>query len=535
MNLKRISAILITAIIFAVTWQSFSTTRLGSPFQDHMVLQRDKNVNIWGWDDPGTDVSVKLNGYSVSAKADETGKWSAVLPKMKHGGPYVMEVSGSGTVKLNDIYIGKVWLCSGQSNMVMTVAKEDRYWCGVYDEEKEVANAKYPQIRMYTVEFATSDTPVDTCRGIWEVVSPETVGHLSAAAYFFARDIYNKYKIPVGLIVSSFGASTIETWTSEDALKNNERMLPLLDKYYDACKDYDIGHAYGRYKTLLDKWEAENGVTDSERNVSDNSRSQDVNASAPRTRKPSPPRNPHTDQHSPFVCWNAMINPLIPYTIRGALWYQGESNGGTAKIYREQMEVLIKDWRYRWEQGYFPFYYVQLANRDNPEDVPAKGGQDALVREAQLQTLSIRNTGMVVAIDNANPENPSDVHPKNKQKIGRRLALIARNKVYGESKLVYSGPVYNSMEIDGNRIILNFDHAGSGLKFTDGRGEGFAIAGRDGNFVWADAEIKGNTVVVWSNQIDNPTIVNYGFGRNPKTSLYNKEGLPASPFRTNDN
>ncbi len=251
-------------------------------------------------------------------------------------------------------------------------------------------------------------------------------------------------------------------------------------------------------------------------------------------KKPGKPRNPHNDQHSPFVCWNAMVNPLVPYTLRGALWYQGESNGGTADIYREQMEVLIKDWRNRWSLGDFPFYYVQLANRGNLEDHPAAGGQDALVREAQLQNLWIRNTGMVVAIDNANPENPSDVHPKNKQEIGRRFALLARANVYGENKLVYSGPIYKRMDINGNKIKIEFEHSGSGLVAQNGKLEGFAIAGKDGKFIWGNAKIEGNSVIVWNDSIEHPVAVNYGFGRNPIISLYNKEWLPASPFRTND-
>ena len=522
-------------IALAIGWSAVSTARadvrLASPFQEHMVLQQEKPIAVWGWADPGERVTVSLNGQTASAVADREGKWKLFLPQMRYGGPYTFTAEGKNRIEFSDVYVGEVWVCSGQSNMDMTVAQEDRYWCGVYNEEEEVAGANYPKIRMYTVEFTTSDMPLDTCTGAWEVVSPETVGHLSATAYFFARDIYNKHKIPIGLLVTTYGASTVETWTSEEALEGNDRMLPLLEKYRAACEDYDSGHALGRYMMALERWEAENGEPAA--GAGGDTRSPDVNA-RPAPRRPSQPRNPHTDQHSPFVCWNAMVNPLIPYTLRGAIWYQGESNGNTADIYREQMEVMVKDWRTRWELGDFPFYYVQLANRDLPEDVPAKGGVDALVREAQLQNLSIRNSGMVVAIDNANPENPVDVHPKNKQEIGRRLALIARANVYGEKRLVYSGPIYKKMEVLGSRIVVTFDHVGGGLTAKEGQLTGFAIAGRDEQFVWANARIDGETVIVWSDEIAEPTIVNYGFGRNPLTSLYNKEGLPASPFRTND-
>lgn len=530
MKTRNLKTFLLFILLVLPFW-GYAQTSFGSPFQNHMVLQRDKPIAVWGWADKGEKITVSINNNSISTVADDSGKWMAYLPKMKHGGPYQLKAEGKNTITLDDVYIGEVWICSGQSNMGMSVAKAGRSWCGVYNEEQEVANANYPLIRMYTVKRTTSDEPKDTCDGKWEVVSPETVGPMSAAAYFFAKDLYDRYKIPIGLLVTAFGASTVEAWTSEEAMEKNDRTRPLLEKFAAACNDYDSGHALGRYMVQLEKWEKENGVK-SEGGEDNATRSEDVDAK-PKTKKPSMTRNPHTDQHSPCVLWNAMVNPLVPYTLRGAIWYQGESSGGTADIYREQMEVMIKDWRNRWALGDFPFYYVQLANRGNLEVEPARGGQDALVREAQLQNLSMRNVGMVVAIDNANPEDPSNVHPKNKQEIGRRLALIARAKVYGEDKLVYSGPIYKSMDINGNKVKIEFDH-GSRLTAKNGKLEGFAIAGKDGKFVWANAKIEGNSVIVWSDEIQHPTTVNYGFGRNPIISLYNKEGLPASPFRTND-
>lgn len=513
----NIVSLVFLSLMSGIHHQANANVKTASPFGDHMVLQQQKPVSVWGWADAGESVTVSFNGWKGSVTAAEDGRWSIVIPAMKYGGPYEMTVSGKNTITFKDVYLGEVWLCSGQSNMVMTVAREDRYWCGVFNEDYEVAHANYPKIRAYTVDLAFSDSPLYECNGKWEVISPATVGHISALSYFFARELYEKYKIPVGLVVSAYGASTVEAWTREDVQTSNDRLGYLVSNYKEKCEDYDIGHAQGRYLKAVEEWEAQGAEQSGKR-------------------KPSAPKNPHTDQHNPAVLWNAMMNPLVPYTIRGFLWYQGESNSGTTAIYREQMEVMIKDWRTLWKEGDLPFYYVQLANREKLETVPAQGHPDALNREAQLQALALRNTGMVVAIDNADPDDPINVHPKNKQEIGRRMALIARANVYGEKKLEYSGPLFSGVEFNGNRAIISFTHVGKGLeaRSASGKLEGFAVAGEDGVFHWGDARIEGDKVVVTCSEVPCPTIVNYGFGRNPITSLYNKDGLPASPFRTND-
>ena len=495
--------------------------KLASPFADHMVLQHNTAVPIWGWADPGEKVTVKLGKQSVSTTTGSDGKWMLKLNKLMAGGPYTLTATGKNTLTVNDVYAGEVWVCSGQSNMDFTVAREDRYWCGVYNEKEEVAAADYPLIRVFDTDFSPRATPQDTVKGKWEVVSPQTIGHLSAVAYFFAREIQKKMKIPIGLITSAFGASTAEAWIRKEALEKDTTFKKLLTSFDAKIEKYNSDTS-GRaaYREAMEKW-----------------RVVAAKAKAEGKDEVRPPRNPNPDpirdQHNPYVLWNGMVKPLVPYAIKGALWYQGESNSPTASIYRQIMETLITDWRNQWGQGNFPFLYVQLANIGKTYDsLPSFGGSEAIKREAQLQNLSLPNTGMAVAIDNANPEDMNDVHPKNKQDIGYRLALAAQAIAYGDKKVVHSGPLYDKMEVNGKNIKLYFKHTGTGLVAKDGLLKGFAIAGEDKKFVWANAKIEGNTVVVSSPEIGNPVAVRYGYGRNPPTSLYNKEKLPASPFRT---
>jgi sialate O-acetylesterase len=522
MKLFSLCNCLLTAFVLScLTSSSFANVKLASPFNEHMVLQQNIAVPVWGTADAGEKVTVKLGNQTVSTTAGSNGKWMVKLNKLASGGPYTMTVTGKNTLTVNDVYAGEVWLCSGQSNMDFTVAREDRYWCGVYNEKEEVANANYPLIRVFDTDFTPAATPQDDVVGKWEVVSPQTVGHLSAAAYFFARDLQKKIKVPIGLITTAYGASTAEAWIREEALAKDTSLKRLLTNYNAKLVKYNSDTS-GRaaYREALEKWKVAAAKAKAE--GKDELR-------APRNPNPDPVR----DQHNPTVLWNGMVKGLVPYAIKGALWYQGESNSPTASIYRKIMETLITDWRGQWGEGDFPFIYVQLANIGKTYDsLPARGGSEAIKREAQLQNLSIPNTAMVVAIDNANPEDMNNVHPKNKQEIGRRLALAAEAIAYGDKNVVYSGPIYDKMEVNGSTIKLHFKHTGSGLMAKDGDLKGFAIAGEDRRFVWADARIDGNTVVVSSPQITKPVAVRYGWGNNPPTSLYNKENLPASPFRT---
>ncbi|MEO8109066.1 MAG: sialate O-acetylesterase [Ginsengibacter sp.] len=518
-NIKQDKIVIVIVILCFTHFNSaFADVKPASLFKDHMVLQCNMADPIWGTADAGESVTVKIANQSHSMIADNNGNWLIKLNKLTIGGPYTLIIEGKNKITINDVYAGEVWLCSGQSNMDMTVAREDRYWCGVFNEKDEVAPANYPLIRVFDVDFTPAATPQKDVIGKWELVSPKTVGHISAAAYFFARDLQKKLKIPIGLITTAYGASTAEAWTSKEALSKDTLFKKLLDNYQEKLIKYEEDTAaQNKYKTAYEIWKpaAAKAKADGKDEL----------------RGPKNP-DPVSDQHNPSVLWNGMVNALVPYAIRGALWYQGESNSPTASIYRQLMETLIIDWRQRWGEGNFPFIYVQLANIGKTYDsLPAMGGSEAIKREAQLQNLSIPNTAMVVAIDNADSNDMNNVHPKNKQEIGRRLALAAEAVAYNE-KIIYSGPLYSKMKIEGNAIRLYFKDADDGLMAKSNKLIGFAIAGDDKKFVGADAKIDGNTVIVSSPEINKPVAVRYGWGSNPPTSLYNKADLPASPFRT---
>lgn len=511
------------SLVLTLNAAIFAEIKLPAIFCDHMVLQRGVEIPVWGTAWPNESVSITLNGKSTTVKADKQGKWLAKLPIQNAGGPYKLEIAGDNVIEFNDVYVGDVWLCSGQSNMDMTVAKEDRYWCGVTNEAVEVANAGYPLIRFFDVDFTPSHTLKTDVTGKWEICSTQTVGHFSAVAYFFAREIYQKHKIPLGMITSAYGASTAETWISKEALEAQPKLKQLLDAYTSKWEKFvaDSAAMMDKYREDLVKFRGDAATVQASAG--------DVTA-----KKTKAPRNPDPslDQHNPYVCYNGMIAPLIPFAIKGALWYQGESNGPSAQLYREIMETLITDWRTRFGVGEFPFYYVQLANYGKAMVKPVEGSSMMTIREAQLQNLSIPNTGMAVAIENAGNE-PSNIHPKNKQDIGYRLALIARAKTYGE-KLEYSGPVYKNYKVTKSTIVLSFDHVGKGLVAKDGKLTGFAICGEDKNWVWADAKIKGKKIIVSNQEIANPVAVRYCWGTNPPASLMNKNGLWSPNFRTDN-
>jgi len=427
-----------------------------------------------------------------------------------------MEVRGKkNSVLIKDIYIGEVWVCSGQSNMDMTVAKEDRYWCGVDNEAEEVAGANYPEIRVFDVDFTPTNEIQKDVVGKWEVCSPKTVGHFSAAAYFFAKNLYEKYDVPFGLITSAFGASTAECWISEKSMQQHPNLNYLLDAYQTKRDKFtaDSAKTMPAYREQMAKYSGDMAALAASAG--------DVTA-----KKPRAPKNPDPslDQHNPYVCYNGMIAPLFPYAIRGALWYQGESNGPSAKDYREIMETLIADWRGSFGQGDFPFIYVQLAK-------PVENGSMMTVREAQLQNLSVPNTAMVVAIENAS--DPMNIHPKNKQEIGYRLAVAAEAKAYGED-VEFSGPMYDRYQIKGDSIQLFFKPNKEDFVAWCDKLTGFAIAGEDKVFYWGQAKFEDKTVVVWNPAVPKPVAVRYCWGTNPPASLANKDGLWAPNFRTDN-
>jgi sialate O-acetylesterase len=472
-------------------------------FGNHMVLQSGMSVPIWGTAAPGERVVVTLDRQKESATTGADGKWMVRLKKLKPGGPFQMVIAGTNTITVEDVLIGEVWLGSGQSNMAFTVSKKAAYYAGMLDEEKEIAAANYPRIRMFTAKTAKTFEPKTEIEGEWQICTPENVPGFSAVGYLFARDLQREIKEPVGFLTVAFGASTAEAWIRRETLAADPLLKPMLDRFDQAVTFF--------------------------RANPDAPPDQAPHAPETINARPSPPpkkqRDPVQDQHNPTVLFNGMINPIVPYAIRGVLWYQGESIvGGRAGValYPHVQETLVRDWRTLWGEGDLPFYIVQLAALQNTSNNP-------LVREAQASVLSLPHTGMAVTIDIGDPKN---VHPKNKAPLGERLTLIALANVYGR-KIEYSGPVYESMQVEGKAIRLKFSHIGGGLVARDGPLKWFVVAGADGKFVPADARIEGDTIVVGSPAVAEPVAVRYAWDNYPEgCNLYNAAGLPASPFRT---
>ena len=476
---------------------------------DNMVLQRAIDVPIWGWADPGEKVTVTLGDQSKSATACEKGKWMVRLDSIKEGGPTKMTVAGKNTITVENILIGEVWVCSGQSNMGFTVR-------GAINAEAEIASADYPEIRLFSVPLVGTQEPQYDCKGKWLVCSPETVPNFTAVGYFFGREVYKNIKMPIGLINTSWGGSSCEAWVRRDLLEADPAYADLLSSFAKRCAEYDPEKAKAAYENQKARWKEAVAKAKAE--------------GKPAPRAPRAPSDPRTGQHRPANLYNGMILPILPYAIRGVIWYQGESNAGRAYQYRDLFPKMIKNWRDDWAQGDFPFYFVQLANFMAVKPEPTESPW-AELREAQTMTLSRPNTGQAVIIDVG---EANDIHPKNKQDVGKRLALWALVKDYGRD-LVYSGPMYKSMKKDGNKIVVSFDHVGGGLVAKgDEPLKGFAIAGEDKKFVWADAKIDGDKVVVSSAEVANPVAVRYAWADNPVCNLYNEEDLPACPFRTDE-
>ena len=505
---------LVCLVMLGLVWsvaalRGDADVKLPAIFGDNMVLQRETSVPVWGWADTGEQVTVKMLGQTKATLPDASGKWMLRLDPLKAGGPYTMTVSGKNSITFHNVLVGEVWLCSGQSNMYFPVNRADR-------AEEEIAAAKYPQIRLISVPLLGTQEPQHDFQGKWDECSPETVGGFSAVGYFFGRELHKELKIPIGLIHCSWGGSACEAWVKRSVLESDPQYKPLLDQWDKTVASYNPQKAQAAYQQQLERWKKAALAA--------------KKAGKPSPTPPRPPANPLTGQHRPANCYNGMLLPLIPYALRGVIWYQGESNASRAYQYRSLFPTMIRSWRDDWQEGDFPFYFVQLANFK--ERKPQPGDSDwAELREAQLMTLRQPNTGMAVIIDIGQADN---IHPTNKQDVGKRLALWALAKDYGR-KLVYSGPIYRGMTKKGNEISLEFDHVGGGLVAKGGGHlEGFAIAGADRKFVWADASIAGDTVVVSSPRVSDPVAVRYAWADNPACNLYNKEGLPASPFRTDD-
>ena len=510
--------------------------KLASPFTDHMVLQREMRVPVWGWGDPGETVTVEFAAQKRTVTTGTDGSWRVRLaPMTASAESRTLTVTGSKSgapIKLADVLVGEVWLASGQSNMDFSVSAKVKYFAGTMNEDAEIAAATYPNIRVFTGTAIRIYEPQTTVPGDWEVCSPETVPAFSAVAYFFARDLQKRIKVPVGIITMSFGASTAEAWIRREALAADPQLSPMLAKFDAAITTFrNTPHTVVAPPPSEDVSAA--SPTAAATPVASASPMESATATGTAGASPAARRggrrprdpNPEHDQHNPTVLYNGMINPIVGYAIRGAIWYQGESIvGGTAGIalYPRVQATLVNDWRKIWGEGDFPFYICQLAalkaNSNNPS-----------VREAQATVLKLPNTGMVVTIDIGDPKN---VHPKDKQDVGDRLSRIAAAKVYGKD-IEYTGPVFKSAEVENGAMRVHFTHVGDGLVAKGGPLKCFVIAGADMAFVPADAKIDGTSVIVSSPTVTAPVAVRYAWENYPDgCNLYNTAGLPAAPFRS---
>ncbi len=660
--MKEVLKLTIASLVLFIAQPTVAQVSLPRLVRDSMVLQRDRKINIWGWASKGEKVSVKFSHKTYKTETGGDGKWMLKLPAMKAGGPYTMEIHGKNKIILHDILMGDVWLCSGQSNMVHQMKLHSVRYPG------EIANAHYPEIRQFWIPTLTNlQGPQDDLpTGYWKPATPEDVLDFSAVAYFFAKDLYQKYHVPIGIINASVGGTPIEAWTSEEGFKDFPSLLKMIRKNKDTAyinsfsrrsfrsnenipKPQDKGLAgptpwyepsysppaggwrrigipgYWEdqglrnldgvvwYRKEIDVPETMTGkpakvflgrIIDADVLYINGKEVGHTTYQYPERRYSVPadvlkpgenlfvvrvtnysgkggfvPDKPYcliagndtvdlkgywqykvgevfvplsgsgggfgfSAQNAPTALYNAMVAPLINYTIKGMVWYQGESNANRAAEYAKLQPAMIADWRNKWNEGNIPFLYVQLPGYGDYNYLPSESGW-AELREAQLESLSVPNTAMAITIDLG---EWNDIHPDRKKPVGDRLALAAEKIAYGEN-IVYSGPVYQSSTITGNKIIISFTHTGSGLIFKDssylspspGEVEGaFAIAGADKKFVWANAKIVRGTpdgeadkVVVWSDEIKDPKYVRYAWADDPvNPNLYNKEGLPASPFET---
>lgn len=469
----------------------------------HMVLQRDQALPVWGWASPGEEVRVALGENKAATKADATGRWRVNLAPMQAGGPFSMTVSGKNTVELTDILVGEVWLGSGQSNMQWTLTQSA-------GAEQEIAAANHPQIRLFSVPLVPSGTPALDVVSSWKECSPQTAPAFSAVLYFYGREIQQHLNVPVGLINSSWGGTLIQPWTPPEGFASQ----PELKAEQELISQQRNAYQQNLLRNVLP---LKNWLELAEKNTAAGQEVPDP---------PMFPNHPLNSNSAPTGLYNGMIHPLVPFAIRGAIWYQGESNNGQGMRYHAMMKGLIQGWRSVWNQGDFPFYFVQLA----PYRYGVKDTSLPEIWEAQTATLSVPNTGMAVINDIG---NPTDIHPRNKLDVGKRLALWAKAKTYGAKNITYSGPLYDSMTVELDQIEIKFKYAENGLLSRDGKPlTMFTIAGEDRKFVPAVATISKNAVIVKAASVENPVAVRFAWSQTAEPNLTNKEGLPASAFRT---
>lgn len=506
---KRVLIVLLSAC--ATCLSSLADVRLPAIFGDHMVLQRSQKDPVWGWADAGEKVTVTIAGQTHSTTANDQGHWKVVLDPIQAVGPFTLSVAGRNRIELTDVLVGEVWVCSGQSNMQFQVSASN-------DGDLETLTANFPNIRLITVPQVGTQEPQSDFKGQWQRCSPETVGSFSGVGYFFGRQLHQTLNVPIGLIDNSWGGSSCEAWVRRDLLEKDLNYKPLMERWEETERTFDWDKIQAGYQEDLGKWR--------------DATAQAKTAGTPAPPRPRNPANPLAGQHRPGNLYNGVLKPIIGYGIRGTIWYQGESNAGRAYQYRELFPLMIQNWRDEWKQGDFPFYWVQLADFRDEKSEPAESDW-AELREAQTMTMDrLPNTGEAVIIDLGEAH---DIHPRNKQDVAKRLARLALARDY-DVDIVSRSPRYQSMERKDGKIVLTFDHVGDGLDTFDVRQPiGFSIAGADRKFVWAKAQIASkNQMEVWSTEVPAPVAVRYAWADNPVCNLQNKEGIPATPFRTDD-
>jgi sialate O-acetylesterase len=516
---------LLSAVALCGLTVSFVQADVSMPkvFGSNMVLQRDLPCPVYGNAAAGEEVNVKFGGQEKKATADAKGRWMVKLDVMEANAEgQTLEVAAKNTIKFTNVLVGDNWVCSGQSNMEWTVGR-------TLNATEEAKAAEYPGIRLYNVQgHITSPTPASDAPGSWQICNARSVRGFSAVGYFFGRRLHKDAKIPIGLIGANWGGTRIEPWTAPVGF----RMVPELKAIADKVNLFDLTTEQG--KATWNKY-----IADMESWLNTAKAALAAGDAFPNMPASPGPRS----GGEPVAIYNGMVTPLVPYGIKGAIWYQGESNGGEGESYHHKKQALVKGWRTVWNQGDFPFYWVQLADFQKSNGKPEGGDGWAKLREAQRKSLTIPNTGMAVIHDIGNAR---DIHPKNKQDVGDRLAQWALHQTYKQD-IVPCGPLFKKIEVEGNKIRIHFDHVGKGLmvgskeglaptkEVPGGKLEKFAIAGKDKAWQWAEAVIDGETVVVSCEAIQAPVAVRYGYTMNPRgANLYNKEGIPASSFRSDN-
>jgi sialate O-acetylesterase len=493
--------LIILFLLFFFSSVNYGAVKLPSLIGNNMVLQQKSKVALWGWAEPGEKVFIitSWNNKTINVTANANGKWITYVKTSSAGGPYSIRFKASNEITVENVLLGEVWLASGQSNMEFFVGKmKGASYTGVINYQEEIKAANYPQIRQIDVANKNANEPQQDFIGNWKVCSPQTVDTFSAVAYYFALQIHKATGYPVGIINSTWGGTAAESWTKKEVLAADEDLAETLSRYDSLVQNYP--KAWANYNIAIESWKPDSLV------------------------KPRPvaPVKPNPDK-APFRLYNAMIAPLVPYTLRGVIWYQGESNADRAYQYRKLFPAMIDSWRSDFNNKMLSFYFIQISPHRS---------QNAEIRDAQLYTYrTVPNTGMVVTTDNG---DSLDIHPRNKKLVADRLSLWALHNEYGKKDIVFSGPLYKSMKKDGDKVRIRFDHVDGGLLAKDGELKEFTIAGDDQNFIPAKAVIKGNEIVVWSKEVNKPASVRFAWKNVPHPNLYNKAGLPASPFRTDD-